>query len=84
METIQKINILRLKDACNIFGISRSCFYKQIKAGIYPPSVCLGERSVGWVESELQTILRALVAGKSHDVLKSIVKYLIEKRQLLI
>lgn len=84
METIQKINILRLKDACDTFGISRSSFYRQIKAGIYPPSVSLGERAVGWVESELQIILRALVAGESHDVLKSIVRDLIEQRQLLI
>jgi len=84
MERIQKINILRLKDACNTFSISRSCFYKRIEMGIFPPPISLGDRAVGWIESELQIILRALVAEKSHDVLKSIVKDLIEKRQLLI
>lgn len=84
MQTIQKINILRLKDACDTFAISRSCFYKRIEIGIYPPPISLGDRAVGWVESELQTVLRALVAGKSHDVLKSIVRDLVEKRQLAI
>ncbi|WP_037048000.1 AlpA family phage regulatory protein [Psychromonas sp. SP041] len=84
MEPIQKIKILRLKDACNMFGISRSCFYKRIEIGIYPPPISLGDRAVGWVESELQTILRGLVSGKNHDVLKSIVCDLIEQRQLLI
>jgi prophage regulatory protein len=34
-------------------GLSRSTLYQYIKEGAFPPSVQLGPRAVGWLESDI-------------------------------
>ena len=45
--------ILRLKDVKDRTGLSRSSIYQKIRLGIFPNSVRLGARSVGWLESSI-------------------------------
>ena len=47
------MKILRLKDVMITTGLSRSTIYSYISEGIFPKSVTLGSRAVGWVESEV-------------------------------
>jgi len=47
------MKILRLKDVMITTGLSRSTIYCYISGGIFPKSVTLGSRAVGWVESEV-------------------------------
>lgn len=46
--------ILRLKSVLDFTGLSRSTIYAMLKAGNFPQSVKLGERSVGWYEADIQ------------------------------
>ncbi len=46
-------NILRLPDVKARTGLSRSSIYAYIKDGKFPQHIALGERSVGWYESEV-------------------------------
>lgn len=46
--------ILRLKDVLETTGLSRATMYKMMTDGAFPKSISLGERSVGWLESEIQ------------------------------
>ena len=46
-------NILRLPDVKARTGLSRSSIYAYIKDGKFPHHIALGERSVGWYESEV-------------------------------
>lgn len=47
------MRIIRLKDVMSCTGLARSTVYKYIDDGTFPKPVHLGERAVGWVESEI-------------------------------
>jgi len=50
-----KERILRLADVKSRTGLSRSTIYLSISKGIFPKHISLGERCVGWLESEIDT-----------------------------
>ena len=45
--------IIRLPTVKNRTGLCRSTIYLLVKEGTFPAPVSLGERAVGWVESEI-------------------------------
>lgn len=47
------VNILRLQAVKDKTGLPTSTLYWKISRNIFPKPVKLGERSVGWVESEI-------------------------------
>lgn len=51
-----------------ITGMARSTLYKAMKDGQFPPSISLGPRSVGWLESDVQDWLTARIALSRTDV----------------
>ena len=53
--------ILRLPAVKARCGLSRSTLYNRIATGDFPPSVALGARSVGWVESEINAWIAARI-----------------------
>lgn len=44
---------LRIKQVCDLTGLSRATIYALEKAGKFPTKVALGERAVAWRESEV-------------------------------
>jgi prophage regulatory protein len=65
------LKILRIKDVCKKIGLSRSTIYELIGEGLFPKSVKLTPRRVGWIESEIddwirnKTINRDYASGSS-------------------
>jgi prophage regulatory protein len=53
--------ILRLPSVITRAGLSRSTIYKKVSAGEFPKPIRLGDRAVGWVESEIDDWLTALI-----------------------
>jgi len=51
--SIKPIRILRVREVADRSGISRSLLYKFVREGKFPPSVKIGERAVGWLESDV-------------------------------
>ena len=47
--------LLRLRDVCQIVGLSRSTIYKRLADGRFPKPVRLGERAVRWPSNEIAT-----------------------------
>lgn len=45
--------ILRLPETIKRTGLSRSSIYLSIKKGIFPKPIKLGQRSIGFIESEV-------------------------------
>ena len=84
MEQAESLRIIRLTEARNLCGLGKSSFYDRIKNGLLPPSISLGGRAVGWVECELNTVLKAMVSGKNEIEIKALVIELTEQRQLLV
>lgn len=55
------MRIIRLKEVIDCTGLGRSTIYKYIAEGSFPKPVSLGDRSVGWVESEVQDWILARI-----------------------
>ncbi|HAT1802603.1 TPA: helix-turn-helix transcriptional regulator [Legionella pneumophila] len=45
--------ILRLETVKKHTGMSRSNIYKLMSEGLFPKSISLGARAVGWIEAEI-------------------------------
>lgn len=54
-------SILRLPAVIERTGLSRSTIYLRVSQGSFPKPVSLGERAVGWLESEIQTWLQCRI-----------------------
>ena len=60
--------ILRLPEVKNRTGLSRSTVYLRISEGRFPTPVSLGDRAVGWLESEIeQWVLDRIEASRADD-----------------
>lgn len=59
----QDIIILRLNQVIHVTSLARSTIYQLMSAGIFPKSVPLSKRTVGWVESEVNQWLDSLIDG---------------------
>lgn len=70
----------RKQEACIQFGIKSSTFYELIKKRLMVPGVALGPRSVGYPDHELDRIAAARLAGKSEDEIRTLVRDLIAAR----
>lgn len=55
--------ILRRKQVEARTGLSRSSIYAAISAGTFPAPIALGEKSVGWLEHEIDGWIAARVAA---------------------
>jgi len=53
--------VLRLPLVKARTGLSRSTIYLRIAEGSFPKSVSLGDRAVGWLESEIDSWLSSRV-----------------------
>jgi prophage regulatory protein len=62
------IRVMRLVEVLSTTGLARSTIYKYVADGSFPRPVTLGERSVGWVESEVHDWLLARIAERDRIV----------------
>jgi len=53
--------ILRRKQVESRTGLSRSTIYARIAAGLFPRPIDLGGRAVGWLETEIDTWIKARI-----------------------
>lgn len=63
--------ILRMPAVQVRIGLSRSTIYEAINKGEFPPSISLGARAVGWLESDIDAWLESRVlASKTVSVIE--------------
>ncbi len=53
--------IMRLPEVIKMTGLSRSTIYLRMSKGSFPLSISLGERAVGWLETDVEDWLKACV-----------------------
>lgn len=53
-QAIKTNRILRLPEVQSRTGLSRSSLYERMHEKTFPPSISLGGRNVGWLESEIE------------------------------
>lgn len=74
--------IIRKPEACKMAGFSNSTLYNRYKEGLWPTPISLGARAVGFVNSECEAVLDAMIAGQSSEQIKALVSELIAQRKL--
>src|SRR3990172_6534170 len=72
--------ILRLPQVKMKTGLSRATIYAQQEEGIFPPSIPLGARAVGWLEAEVEAVIRARSRGHSDDMIRQLVALLVAEK----
>jgi len=72
----------RIWDMRTATGLSKSSIYERIKQGLLPPPVRIATQAVGWPSNEICKIVAAQIAGHSDDVIKALVRQLIQDRQI--
>ena len=63
--------ILRLPEVVEMAGVQRATIYRYMADGIFPRSVKLGNRTVGWLQSEVQAWMAGLAAARDKQTQKS-------------
>ena len=67
------MRIIRLKEVIDCTGLGRSTIYKYIGEGSFPKPVSLGNRAVGWVESEVMGwVMARIEARDAHESLTAV------------
>lgn len=56
-------SLLRLPEVQTRTGLSRSSIYAAIRAGVFPKPIRLTERSVAWVEADVQGWVEERIAA---------------------
>lgn len=62
MPTQQPSSLLRLPEVLRRVGISRASLYQMVKRGLFPKPIPLSQRSVAWLDSEVQAWIDERVA----------------------
>jgi len=57
-------------------GISRSTLYAQTSQGLWPKSLKIAARAVGWPSKEVDAVIEARIAGKTDEEIRLLVKNL--------
>ena len=60
--------ILRLPVVIKRTGLSRSTIYLMMSRDAFPKTVSLGERAVGWIESEVDEWLEERIADSRDSI----------------
>lgn len=58
---------------CNMMGKSRSTLYRDIGKGMCTSPVNIGGERVAWPGHEIESIIKARIAGKSDEQIKALV-----------
>ena len=53
--------VMKLHEVVGTTGVARSTLYKMIAQGTFPEPIQLGQRSVGWIESEVQSWIKSKI-----------------------
>ena len=77
------IRILRKPEVITLTGYPRATLANHIKNGTFPPPISLGDRAVGWVSSEVDTTLSAMIAGYKKAQIQELIIELIASRAKL-
>lgn len=62
------MRILRLRDVAFKLGTSTRTIYNLIKQSDFPRPISVGMKSVGWLESEIDTWLKARIDARDREL----------------
>ena len=76
-----KIKIIRLPAVLDQSCRCKTAHFADVKEGLMPSGIKLGARAVGYLQHEIDAVLRARIAGKTPEEIKRLVQALEAKRK---
>jgi prophage regulatory protein len=73
--------ILRKPDVLALTGFSKSTLYNRIRDSLFPEPINLGGRAVGFISTEVDAVIQAMIQEQSPDQIKALVADLIKQRK---
>ncbi len=80
-QTALSFRILKKPEVLSSTGWSRSTLHTRIKENLFVPPISLGERAIGFLAHETNSVLAAMVAGQSKEQIKALVASLVAQRK---
>lgn len=74
------MHFVREKALVQRLGRSRSSIWRDVAAQLLPPPIRWGVRNLVWLESEVDTVAAAVVAGLTAAEIRAIVFELVQQR----
>lgn len=71
---------IRMGAVLSLTEVSRPTLMRQIRSGLFPQQIKLGDRTVVWPTTEVISVIAARVEGKSDDDVKLLVSALQDSR----
>ncbi|MBF4433262.1 AlpA family transcriptional regulator [Vibrio anguillarum] len=65
------MKVIRLKEVIELTGLSKSTIYRLTESNKFPKQLSLGERSVGWLESEVKEWLENRINDRKQQKLSA-------------
>ncbi len=62
------ISILRLPEVIKITGLGRSTIYRDINLGNFPKPIKLGEKSTGWLSSDISAWIDSRIQARDEVI----------------
>ena len=81
MATPTSPRIIRKPEVLEQSGFSRSTLHTRIKQQLFVPPISLGDRAAGWIQSEVNAVLTAMISGKPKEEIRQLVATLTASRQ---
>ena len=78
---MNQTKIMRKPEVIQATGLSNTSLFERTKDGLFPTSISLGGRAVGFLESEVTAVVIARAAGHDDEQVRSLVKLLLAKRK---
>ncbi len=72
--------ILRRPEVLELTGWSKSTLYNRIESQHFIKPISLGQRSIGFVSTEVNAVLSAMIQEKAPEEIKQLVQELISMR----
>jgi len=75
--------LIRLPVVIDKTGWPRTTLQNKVKNGDLTKPISIGLRSIAWIEEEIDQVIGAMIAGKSKDEIKCLVKELHKSRVIM-
>jgi prophage regulatory protein len=72
--------ILRRPEVLKLTGWSKSTLYNRIESQHFVKPISLGQRSVGFISTEVECLIDAMISEKSPEKIKVLVQNLMSNR----
>jgi prophage regulatory protein len=84
-----QIHLLRAPEVRQLIGspakpMPNSTLFAHVRSGTLTPPIKIGVRSTAWLHHEVEAILRARIAGKTTEEIKTLVRELVAARSVAV